>query len=341
MTSGSGQDQDRDPPDGATPEDAAARPAEQGIPMKVLLPVVILAGIGFGLLGLKPQDNSVASVPPKPAVSSADVAVHSAPVPTPADPVPERPPEQATVPDHTPIDPPKDTPAEVADPVPVPVLAPVRPKPAPEMTATERMRAWLAAYDIGECGFFRVSYASDTAITLLAYGRDPAPFHGLLTDFEAAHQVEPDIVFQPVTDGQCAVLNFTKAQTTDAVGETIIHLSDDTLSSGERVFGTVSGLAGRNLWMALVDPEGNLIELGRYLARLSADEAQFDTALSRRNDGGVAPYIILAVVSDGDLSFAEGMQTAVSAADALAVTDRRLRLDGTAVGAGVRYFQLE
>lgn len=339
MTSGSGQDQDRDRPDGATPEDAAARPAEQGIPMKVLLPVVILAGVGFGLLGLKPQDSSVANVPSEPAVSSADVAVRTVPVPAPADPVPERPPEEATVPDHTPIDPPKDTPAEVADPVPV--LAPVRPAPVPEMTATERMRAWLATYDIGECGFFRVSYASDTAITLLAYGRDPGPFHGLLTDFEAAHQVEPDIVFQPVTDGQCAVLNFTKAQTTDAFGETIIHLSDDTLSSGERVFGTVSGLAGRNLWTALVDPEGNLIELGRYLERLSVDEAQFDTALSRRSDGGAAPYIILAVVSDGDLSFAEGLQTAVSAADALAVMDRRLRLDGTAAEAGIRYFQLE
>lgn len=336
----------------------------------VFLPVVVFLGLVGGVgayLTANPDLNPFGVVPETdielvtasdlksakisgPAIGSKDVALVPTMGPERSGSDPQAPktlvPEERlalVTPDRSPVVPLAQpaglVPDRALNPEPNPELDPEL-DPGPGSDKAAQMAAWLRAYDTGPCAYHRVSDLSETALSLTAFGRDPALFRSLVAGFEAAFQIEARVNFQPVTDRQCSLLDFIATQDQTGQPGPAIDLADDTVTSGDQLLGRVTGLTGRNLWLALIDPKGNMIDLGRFVHQVDEAEARFNIAMTARGNQGTAPHMILALTSEADLSFADGIQGAVQAGDALAILERRMRLDSIEAHYALQHFEL-
>lgn len=337
-----------------------------------IAPVAVLAVLGAGVGGflvLNPDMNPLST-----GETAAAVPVDPTPTPTPdvveqASGVDNSANENDTG-DETPeievaVLPPKPTPvapeAEPTQTVPdqgevLPDVAPdtepapdhviVEPEPAPqpepmELDTVSTMLNWIKDYDAGECTYTAINSISETQVNLLAYGQDPTPFLSLISEFRTTHQIEPDVTFQTITAAQCAVLDYVNWQNSEGAPSTDLDLADDTVTSGSKVSGTLTGLDGRNVWLALIDPNGGMVNLERFLQRKDDEEATFSIGLSLREGQQAAPHMILALVSDSDLGFTGDLQNAAPADQVLAAVKLRMLVGGSTGAAVVRYFRLE
>lgn len=104
-----------------------------------------------------------------------------------------------------------------------------------------------------------------------------------------------------VDERQCPALEYI--QDTSAYPATPLALSLDTrtVASGEALTGVIEGVAGREVMVMIVDDNGVVQDLERFLVR-QGDEVLIDVPLNLAGEAGQSSQIILAMASDTSLA---------------------------------------
>ena len=158
-----------------------------------------------------------------------------------------------------------------------------------------------------------------------AVANDLAPLQGLSSSLGAEFGSNPQVVPRNVSAAQCAVLDFARAfQGTRGAGIEVA-LAENTMSRATGVRGTVHGSAGRQNWLALVDPNGQVFSLMRQFDDPIGDERRFAFRLPSAAPG---IYMVIALASDSPLVRAGAMQDGTAADAILPLMTRELAVDG-------------
>ncbi|WP_299154031.1 serine/threonine-protein kinase [uncultured Tateyamaria sp.] len=176
-----------------------------------------------------------------------------------------------------------------------------------------------------ECAYAARRTHGESAGLIEGFAADLTPLQGIGEAFGAAFGSTPDVVPRGVTPAQCAVLDFARSlQGTRGAGVEL-SLAANTLSRSDGVLGTLHGSTGRENWLALVDPNGQVFSLMRQFDDAIGDERRFAFRL-----GSAAPgvYMIVATASDSPLVRAGAMRDGTQAADILPLMTRELATDG-------------
>ncbi|MEP1585264.1 MAG: serine/threonine-protein kinase [Tateyamaria sp.] len=194
------------------------------------------------------------------------------------------------------------------------------------LTRVEGTRAAFLAQAVPEvCTFAGLRSQGPNAGLIEGFGRDLAPLQDLGSAFGAQFGSNPEVVPRGINESQCAVLDLVKSfQGTQGTGIELA-LSENTMSRANGVLGTVHGSAGRQNWLALVDPNGQVFSLMRQLDDPIGDERRFSFRLPSAAPG---IYMVVALASDAPLVRAGAMQDGTLADTILPLMTRELALDG-------------
>ena len=194
------------------------------------------------------------------------------------------------------------------------------------LTRVEGTRAAFLAETVPEaCAFAGLRSQGANAGLIEGFARDLAPMQGLSSAFGAQFGTNPEVVPRGINEAQCAVLDFARAFQGTKGGGIEMALSENTMSRADGVLGTVHGSAGRQNWLALVDPNGQVFSLMRQLDDPIGDERRFSFRLPSAAPG---IYMVIALASDAPLVRAGAMQDGTLADTILPLMTRELALDG-------------
>lgn len=194
------------------------------------------------------------------------------------------------------------------------------------LTRVAGTRATFLAEAVPEsCAFAGLRANGPNAGLIEAFANDLAPLQGLSSSFGAEFGSNPQVVPRNVSAAQCAVLDFARAfQGTRGAGIEVA-LAENTMSRATGVRGTVHGSAGRQNWLALVDPNGQVFSLMRQFDDPIGDERRFAFRLPSAAPG---IYMVIALASDSPLVRAGAMQDGTAADAILPLMTRELAVDG-------------
>jgi protein kinase-like protein len=194
------------------------------------------------------------------------------------------------------------------------------------LTRIEGSRATFLAESVPQdCAYAARRTVGNNAGLIEGFAQDVAPMQGLAEAYGAAFGSAPEVVPRNVTEPQCAVLDFARSlQGTSGAGVEL-SLAANTLSRSDGVLGTLHGSAGRQNWLALVDPNGQVFSLMRQFDDAIGDERRFAFRLPSAAPG---VYIVIATASDSPLVRAGAMRDGTMAADILPLMTRELAADG-------------
>lgn len=185
--------------------------------------------------------------------------------------------------------------------------------------------AFLAGAVPESCAFAGLRSHGPNAGLIEGFARDLSPLQNLSTDFGAQFGSNPQVVPRGINESQCAVLDFANAFQGTRGGGIELALSENSMSRANGVLGTVHGSAGRQNWLALVDPNGQVFSLMRQLDDPIGDERRFSFRLPSAAPG---IYMVIALASDAPLVRAGAMQDGTLADTILPLMTRELALDG-------------
>lgn len=175
------------------------------------------------------------------------------------------------------------------------------------------------------CTFAARRAQGPNAGLLEGFADDPARLGGLATAFGAAFGSAPEVLPRSVTPPQCAVLEFAHAlQGTQGSGIELA-MATNRSSRSEGVQGVVHGSAGRNNWLALIDPNGQVFSLMRQFDDPIGDERRFAFRLPTAAPG---TYMLVATASDSALVRAGAMRDGTDASDIFPLMTTEIAEDG-------------
>jgi len=194
------------------------------------------------------------------------------------------------------------------------------------LTRVEGTRAAFLATAVPEnCAFAGLRTQGPNAGFIEGFANDLLPLQGLSSSFGAQFGSNPQVIPRGISQAQCAVLDFARDfQGTRGAGIEIA-LSDNSMSRTTGVLGTVHGSAGRQNWLALVDPNGQVFSLMRQFDDPIGDERRFAFRLPSAAPG---IYMVIALASEEALVRAGAMQDGTSADVILPLMTRELAVDG-------------
>ncbi len=194
------------------------------------------------------------------------------------------------------------------------------------LTRVDGTRAAFLATAVPEnCAFAGLRAHGPNAGLIEGFANDLTPLQGLSSAFGAQFGSNPQMVPRGVSAPQCAVLEFARAFQGTRGSGIEIALSDNSMSRSTGVLGTVHGSAGRQNWLALVDPNGQVFSLMRQFDDPIGDERRFAFRLPSAAPG---IYMVIALASDSALVRAGAMQDGTTADVILPLMTRELALDG-------------
>ncbi len=222
---------------------------------------------------------------------------------------------------------------------------PVEGDPDPEVTATLPPRdpasreGFLAGLPLGPCTMAQriaagpqigmIEVLSDTAVDL---ARVQAPY-------EEAFSSRPTITEQRVTSSQCPVLDFTNTLSGRSARAPVIEQLARATPTGFQIEAQIGALAARNLWLALIAPDGSVYDLtGQSRAQPDGGVslgAAIDLPQPPPGDAGAGSYMLLAVTSTQPLLATAAAPAGTSAETILPAILNELYADPEAAAAAL------
>lgn len=194
------------------------------------------------------------------------------------------------------------------------------------LTRVEGTRGTFLAGAVPEsCAFAGLRSQGGNAGLIEGFAAELAPLQGLSSAFGAQFGSNPEVIPRGINPSQCAVLDFVRTFQGTSGGAIEIALSENTMSRANGVLGTIHGSAGRQNWLALVDPNGQVFSLMRQLNDPIGDERRFSFRLPSASPG---IYLVVAIASDAPLVRAGAMQDGTLADTILPLMTRELAQDG-------------
>ncbi|MEM6371307.1 MAG: serine/threonine-protein kinase [Pseudomonadota bacterium] len=194
------------------------------------------------------------------------------------------------------------------------------------LTRVEGTRAAFLAGAVPEaCAFAGLRSHGPNAGFIEGFANDLSGLQGVSSAFGAQFGSNPQVVPRGVSAAQCAVLDFARTFQGTRGSGIEIALSDNSMSRTTGVLGTVHGSSGRQNWLALVDPNGQVFSLMRQFDDPIGDERRFAFRLPSAAPG---IYMVIATASESPLVRAGAMQDGTGADAILPLMTRELAVDG-------------
>ncbi|MEL6915916.1 MAG: serine/threonine-protein kinase [Pseudomonadota bacterium] len=194
------------------------------------------------------------------------------------------------------------------------------------LTRVAGSRATFLAETLPEgCAFATIRAQSAQAGLMEGFAASPELLDGVQGRFLNEFQTATALVTREVPEAHCPAVEMVRAlQGTRGAGVELA-LDANALSRQEGIVGRLHGSAGRQNWLGLVDPSGNIFSLMRQFEDAIGDERRFSFRLPRATPG---VYMVVATASDAPLVRAGALQDGTGIADFLPLLERELATDG-------------
>ncbi|MCB4805513.1 serine/threonine-protein kinase [Methylobacterium brachiatum] len=178
---------------------------------------------------------------------------------------------------------------------PDPDFEPIAPPPA--QPTMERVAAYVRDYRGGECFFLSPTAVSAQEAVIEAYGTTARPFADFDAAFKKAFGFEAKIQLRQVEPDQCVVVDLLARQAqTKPANVPKLRLDRDRLRDGEELRGTVDLGDAQNVALFLVERDGSVHDLARYVKR-SGRQASFAVRLEIPPYGASRAQLVVAAGS--------------------------------------------
>ncbi|WP_267359716.1 MULTISPECIES: serine/threonine protein kinase [unclassified Methylobacterium] len=228
----------------------------------------------------------------------------------PAPPAPQRSPR--TGPEPTPI------PLPNPDATQEPTIDPPPPEQPPVGPTMERVAAYIHNYRGGACFFLSPTSVSAKEAVVEGYGTTTRPFADFDAAFKKALGFEAKIQLRQIEPGQCGLVDLLARQArakTASVPK--LRLDKDRLRSGEELRGNVDLGETQNVTVLLVEGDGTVHDLARYLKR-TGRRATFAVRLDIPASGAARTQLVVAAGGLGPIDGAGPADSPVRTIDTLA-----------------------
>jgi serine/threonine protein kinase len=271
-------------------------------------PGLAFADLGFGASRISgtpttPGPYAFDVVATEPSGLSARVGVKLLVAPAPA-PAPPPAAEQTA--------PPPLTPEKSAPPAPQPQpvqKAELNPPPPPPLSPIEKARAFVKAFDGGDCFFIKRLGGADGQHAYQAVGRELESFKRFDSDYKKEVGVEADLTLALITPEECPSLDLVRLGAAAGDSAPRIALANYEIGRGKPLAGTIANLGGRRLYLVLVDNDGVARRL-EAKTQPGGDAATFSVPITPRADSIGPMQVLLAIVSDAPIPALETFRPA-------------------------------
>lgn len=216
------------------------------------------------------------------------------------------------------------------------VVAPVVTGLAPRDPSTRE--GFLAEQPLPACTLAeRIATGPNAGLIALVSAQGDIDSAALTEGYERAFGTRPSVLVQQVGTAQCAAVDFLREVLGRPAPAPDLQLETRVLADSVQMQGAVSIGSGRNLWLFLIAPTGEVYDLTAQLSQGTAGQSDFGFALSNAGAGAeAAPYILVALESEQPLAQVAAAPSGVAGADILPAVLQELRDAGSAPSVAFR-----
>ncbi len=185
----------------------------------------------------------------------------------------------------------------------------------PPVSSKETAKAFLAAFDGGDCFLVKPSAGLANPHSYQAFARALEPLNRFYSNYKTQVGAEADLRAALITAEECPALDLIRLGTADAAADPGIELTNYSVGRGKPLAGAVTNLAGRHLYLILVDNAGVAHRLDAKM-QSGGEGATFDVPLTPDANSIGPIQILLAIASSTPLpavkSFRQGRLTSLA-----------------------------
>lgn len=189
----------------------------------------------------------------------------------------------------------------------------------------ESREAFLATTLPDGCVFATRRQQGSAAGLIEGYTDSASRLRGVGEAFAAEYGAAPEVIARDIPPAHCAVLDFVRSFQGTRGARIEIALDTHVAARGDGVIGQVTGSAGRQNWLSLVDANGRVFSLMRQFDDPIGNERRFAFRLPSAPPG---KYLLVVTASDQTLVRAGAMQDGTLASEILPLMLRELAQDG-------------
>lgn len=175
------------------------------------------------------------------------------------------------------------------------------------------------------CAYATLRSQGENTGLIEAFGDAVGQSADLSAGWESRFGTRPAVVAREVTAAQCAVLELARAFQGTQGAPIEVALDLQAMAMGEAAAGAVHGAAGREVWLALVAPDGSVFSLTSQLQAPIGERRGFSFLL-RGGEPGV--YLVLALTSERALARVGALRGGEPAPELMELLLRELARDG-------------
>ena len=190
---------------------------------------------------------------------------------------------------------------------------------------TEGSRATFLASSVPDgCALALLRTRGPSAGLIETFGKDSLALRGIGAAFGTEFGASPEVLGRDVLAEHCSVLDFVRSFQGTQGGGIEIEMVSNVSPRADGIVGSIHGSAGRENWLALVGPTGQVFSLVRQLNDPIGDQRRFAFRMPTAPPG---VYLVLATASESGLVRAGAMQDGTMASDILPLMLRELATD--------------
>jgi hypothetical protein len=215
-------------------------------------------------------------------------------------------PVQAVTPSSQPGIAPVVRPAEVA------LLVPARPGSSLG-TETDRPSQryrqvidFIRTFDGGSCFVALPAIGSNDSVEFQTFGKDKAREAEFTAAYASALGIAADVSLGNVADPQCLALSFAREVERYPAFSLIIELDAVEVSSGSILSGAVLNVQDRPINLLLIDDEGRVQAVDRFLSAPNGTDRQFSAPLTLTGGPVATKQLLMAIAADRPVQMLDG-----------------------------------
>jgi predicted Ser/Thr protein kinase len=212
------------------------------------------------------------------------------------------------------LPPPAPSPEKTTPLEPPPPPTSQTPKVEKDLTI-ERGRAFVAAFDGGDCFLIKLRAGAAGPHSYQAFGRELETFQRFDSNYKSKVGAEADLRAALISAEECPALDLIRLGTADGAASPRIELTNYGVGRGKPLAGAITNLAGRHLYVLYVDNAGVAHKLNAKM-QPGGGGATFSVPLTPDTDSIGAMQILLAIVSSTPIpameAFREGRLTSLA-----------------------------
>ncbi len=197
---------------------------------------------------------------------------------------------------------------------------------------------WLNKFDGGPCFYASTMDISEKSIQIEGFATDVKMLEKMDADFQAKHDMEPDIQARLIAKEQCAVVEFLQSVRFNKMIKPTLSLSSTNVTSGQPLKGQLAKIKDGVVSLLLIDNAGVVYNLENFLV-VKGDTASFNIKLIDLETRDSLPQLILALSSRKKIAEIQVAEPELASA-LLGRIQKAVDRGDLEIGAVAKYFKL-